>query len=237
MKICVCEPDKPTAEQILSHITEYFEHTTIPCKTDIFHNSEDILTTENHYDLIFLDYELSQYEKAQITDKLTKSNKKSVMIFITDYNEDAFQSFEAGAYHYLLKPINQAKFIKILNDYTSFTEQNAVVEVPIKRKNLIISLSDIMYIESEGKYSVVRLVDSQIETAKSLTAFQNEITNRAFFRTHRMFLVNMKYITEINGNRLIMSNGELVTISRRNLANFNKCYTSYLKSPLETVNI
>ena len=86
-----------------------------------------------------------------------------------------------------------------------------------------------MYIEASEKHSIVRCLDETYQSIKSISDFQAEIRSLRFFRTHRRFLVNMKYITEVEGNVITLSNGEKVEISRRNIANFNKCYMNYLK--------
>lgn len=67
------------------------------------------------------------------------------------------------------------------------------------------------------------------ESTKAISEFQSEINSFSFFRTHRCYFVNMKYIIEIEKNVITLTNGERVEISRRNVSNFNKCYMNYLK--------
>ena len=67
------------------------------------------------------------------------------------------------------------------------------------------------------------------ETAATIAEMQARIDSYAFFRTHRRFIVNMKYIMEVDKNIIRLTNDERIEISRRNLAAFNKCYVNYLK--------
>ena len=77
--------------------------------------------------------------------------------------------------------------------------------------------------------TIIRYTDGSYETAATIAELQAHITSYAFFRTHRRFIVNMKYIMEVDKNIIRLTNDEKIEISRRNLAAFNKCYMNFLK--------
>ena len=47
-----------------------------------------------------------------------QSNVDVVIIFITGINEYVFEAFEVSAFHYLLKPIEEQKFMEVLGGGT-----------------------------------------------------------------------------------------------------------------------
>lgn len=183
----------------------------------------------NKYDLVFLDYKFPDRSGMDVARSLRESSDDVVIVFISAYSEYVFESFEVGAFRYLLKPVNEIELVKTLDSFLALRRRNHPVEIPLKNKNIYIKSDEILYIESFEKHCIVRSMEKSYTTAKALSSFQGEINNTAFFRTHRRYLVNMKYISEIEKNIITLINGEKVEISRRNLMNFNKSYMNYLK--------
>lgn len=229
MRIAICEDEIIIADEIFSLVDRYFIKTNHSYKIDVYYNASDFEKTENVYDLVFLDYKFPDINGIDIARGLREKSDDVVIVFISAYSEYVFESFEVGAFRYLLKPIKEVELIKTLDSFIASRKRNSPVEVPLKNKNIYVKSDEILYIESYEKHCIVRTMDKSHTTTKALSTFQGEINNAAFFRTHRRYLVNMKYISEIEKNIITLTNGEKVEISRRNLMSFNKTYMNYLK--------
>ena len=92
---------------------------------------------------------------------------------------------------------------------------------------LVIHLSDcikviptdkIEFIQASSNYSVIHMTDgSKLVTSKTLKNVSESLGNH-FIRTHKSFVVNVKYIAEykFREGQLLMSSDKIVLVSRAN---------------------
>lgn len=229
MRIAICEDEILIAEQIAKTVHNYFQNLKMDVTLSIFSDATTFEQSGFAYDLVFLDYKLPDKSGMELAHEIRRMSAKVVIVFISAYSEYVFESFEVGTFRYLLKPIKEEEINQTLSSFLSLKQKSVPVELPQKKKTLFVNLDEILYIESDEKHCIVRVYDEVYETTKSLSAIQAEINDNSFFRTHRRYLVNMRYITEVEKNIITMTNGEKVEISRRNLVNFNKSYMNFLK--------
>ncbi len=229
MKIAICEDDLFTRELIASYVENYIEEKGISFTIDTFGSAAEFNSSVEDYNLYLLDYELPDSTGMEIAQKIRLTNKRGTIIFITSFSEYVFKSFEVDTFRYLLKPIDKDELEKTLDAFINNFEEYSRIEIPLTTGVTYVSLPEIMYIETCGRYSTVRTNSNTYTSTKPLSAFQAEINSFRFFRTHRTFLVNMKYIVDIDGHIITLNNGEKIEISRRNLTTFNKCYMNFLR--------
>ena len=232
MKIAVCEDEKNIAEKLAEYISDFMKSTYFEFSIDVFLTGKHFLKSSEYYDLLFLDCELPDINGLTLAKDLRERDIETEIIFVTAYDDYVYDSFEVRPFRYLLKPISENTIRKVLASFISAYEKERCISIPTARKNNVVNLNDIVYIESDGKYSIVRLINNDsYKSIKSISDFDTEIEVgcQSFFRTHRRYLVNMKYISEIHGNIIIFANGERAEISRRNIFDFNKKYINYLK--------
>ncbi len=229
MKIAICEDEQIIAEEIAAYVKDYVNKSNLEADIDVFNDCEKFTSSASVYDLALLDIVFDGKSGIEAARELRARGLKTTIIFITSYNEYVYEGYEVGAFRFLLKPIDENALKQAITAFITAYKDKSYIIVPINKKTLNISLEKVMYIEASEKHSIVRCLDESYQTSKSISDFQAEIQSLRFFRTHRRFLVNMKYISEIEGNVITLSNGEKVEISRRNIANFNKCYMNFLK--------
>lgn len=229
MNIAICEDEQIIIDELEILLSDFFNEKRIDITVSTFLTANEFLSSNESFDLVLLDYQLPDMTGMDVARSIRSSSRKTTVVFITAFSEYVFESFEVDTFRYLLKPIDSDEFRKMLSDFINSFERFSRVEIPLEDKTVFANLSEIMYIESSGRYSAIRLVDTTYTSTKPISAFQAEINSFRFFRTHRSFLVNMKYIAATEGNTIFLTNGEKAIISRRNLSTFNKCYMNFLK--------
>ena len=136
------------------------------------------------------------------------------------YNcRDMQSSFDVRAFQYMIKPVQFEEFESKFNaarKYLEKDDKNRVV-LKIDEDNVVFFTNEIYYIEKEksSKQFLVYLEDKCVVAKGVLSAIENQLLEQHFMRTHRSYLVNMKHIRRIQKNDLVLSNGNLVPISRR----------------------
>lgn len=229
MRVAICEDDKVTIEYLAGSVLKCFNELNTYAEIVTYTKGEDFLKSPNNYDLIFLNCRLSDINGIEIAKRIRLHNSKTAIIFVTAYDEYVYESFEVNAFRYLLKPINEESLKNAISAFIKAYENETFIAVPYDKKMVTLNDDEVIYIEANEKHSIVRTLDTSYDSYKSISKYQESIKSSHFFRTHRRFLVNMKYIMEIDGNIITLTNGEKVEVSRRNMKIFNKCYMNFLK--------
>ncbi|MBQ7637396.1 MAG: response regulator transcription factor [Clostridia bacterium] len=236
MRIGICEDDGPVAALLKKQIEIFFDKKGLCYELETYPDGASMLADPEGFDLVFLDCRLPDMNGLEVAAKLGMRDEKPVPVFISAYSEYVFKSFEVGAFRYLVKPINEAELGEALTAFLKGYKKDIVIEIPVAGKKEYLRASNIVYIESERKFSIVRFYTEKdatvkfYESKKSLSQFMQVISGPDFFRTHKRYLVNLKYISRIENGVIYLSVGEQVEISRRNLTQFNKAYNEYLKN-------
>jgi len=186
---------------------------------------------EQSIDLLFLDINMPKLTGLEFLRTLKVTPK---VIITSAYPEFALESYDLDVSDYLLKPYRFDRFLKAVNKVQEQyqLEQTAVTptetssvedqQLFIKSdKRLInISLSEIYYLESYGNYVKVWLEKEFHLTPKTLTHFEELLSPSDFFRIHKSFILNRKFIDYVEGNFVVMKNGKQLTIGKTQRSTF-----------------
>ena len=199
---------------------------------------------ESKPELVFLDIDMPPYTGFDLLKKF--DNIPFEIIFVTAYDYYAIDAIKFSALYYILKPIKveelkaaiekasiklnnhsdvTTKYIKQLNP----SSLNRIVINTMKDSKLI-SLEEILYIESENIYSTFHLVgDKKITCSqKNLSDYEDLLSDKGFFRTHRSFLVNIKQIDSLlktEGGEILLKNKITLPLARRRKEDFLKVFS------------
>lgn len=161
------------------------------------------------------------------------------VIFTTAYAEYAIESYELNAIDYLLKPIAFDRFLKAINKSLDLLKQKTalpqisnvnadnVLFVKSEGKLVRIDLSKLWFVEGLKDY--VRLWTDQGKVVVHSTMKNMEETLQAhqnFIRIHKSYIVNMDFITEIDGNAVNVK-GEMLAIGNTYRDEIHKLFQRY----------
>ena len=185
-------------------------------------------------DLLFLDIQMPQLSGTDLVRTLKNPPK---VIFTTAFRRFAVEGFELDAVDYLLKPISFERFLKAVNkvmdtnlhslDINNSNGDNknrpedAFITLRADRKNLKVSLNDILYIESLKDYIKVVTAAKTIVTKQSISSIEETLPKNQFIRIHRSFIVSINKI-ETFTNEIIEIGKKELPISRMYKMEVNK---------------
>ena len=149
---------------------------------------------------------------------------------------------EDSDFNFILKPIDPKDLISTVNileknlknelfttntqlqstktSIKSKTSDYNFIAIPSTKKIDFIKIDDILYFESDGRYTIIYLTDkTTFFVSKNIGGYDKILTPRYFFRTHKKYLINLKYIININNadgsNCELMGNLTLPVAKRR----------------------
>jgi len=156
-------------------------------------------------DLMFLDINMPKLSGISLLKSL---DKQPLVIFTTAYPEFAVEGFELEAVDYLLKPFSQERFIKAVNRAadrlatpgTPAAEGPDFLMAKVDKKLFKIDFQDIIYLEAYGDYVKIFLKDKMLLTKERLSAVEQQLPPKLFFRIHRSYVIALSAIEFIEGN-------------------------------------
>ncbi|MDE7199785.1 MAG: LytTR family transcriptional regulator [Lachnospiraceae bacterium] len=124
--------------------------------------------------------------------------------------------------------------IDILIFVSGSPEAKKIVEpkaVLLRDRNVTrrVPADDIYYIESNNRKIIVHMHDEIIECYGKIGELEREL-QEGFFRIHKGYLVNMKYVEGYNRTEVRVKNGNCLLLSKYKYQDFEKAYLQFVST-------
>lgn len=236
IRIACCDDEKQQLELYKTMFTNIEMRQDIKLNVEYFLSGNFMLerfqSEKNPFDLVYLDMDMDEKSGLDLAKEIRQNyHSDCLILFLTNYPKYMQNSFDVRAFQYMIKPVQFDEFEKKFNaarKYLEKDDKNRVV-LKIDEDNVVFFTNEIYYIEKEksSKQFLVYLEDKCVVAKGVLSAIENQLLEQHFMRTHRSYLVNMKHIRRIQKNDLVLSNGNLVPISRRKEKELKQQFMEY----------
>ena len=230
LRIAICDDEKNIRELIESKVRKNYKEAEIV----FFSSGEELLLSDMHIDILFLDIQMSGRNGIETAKELRKNNRMMIIVFVTVMEEYVFQAFDVGAFHYIVKPIDEEKFSSILHraveewcykkKEVKILEENYVL-VNNSGVHTKVVLNEIIYAEVFNRKVVIHKMDETIEYYGKLSDLES-VAGENFFRPHRAYLINFKYVEKYDATTIYLEKGR-VLMAKQNYSEFVKKYMRY----------
>lgn len=230
MRIAICDDEKNIRELIANKIASRYPE----AKLILFRSGEELLLSDNPIDILFLDIQMQGKNGMETARELRKKDKKIIIIFVTAVEEYVFQAFDVGAFHYIVKPIDNTKFKEVL--HRAIEEWNA--KQPTNQENedkylminnggvhIKVTIEDIVYAEVFNRKVVIHKLNEIIEYYGKMSDLEN-VAGDSFFRPHRAYLINFKYVEKYDATTIYLEKGTAL-MAKQKYPEFVKKYMKY----------
>jgi two-component system LytT family response regulator len=189
--------------------------------------------------LLFLDVQMPGADGFSLLERLEPP--LPAVIFTTAYDEFAVKAFEFNALDYLLKPVDPNRLIAALERLrhreiaapggTAGPSLRLALEDKVFVREgdrcWFVAVKNIRLLESEGNYTRLHFDDQKPQLFRSLTAMEERLDPRSFFRANRKQVINLTWVEGIepwfSGGLLVKLKGGLkVELSRRQAQDFRE---------------
>ena len=166
-----------------------------------------------------------------VIDALRKRNDNTVVIFISSYKEMVFDSMKVQTYRFLVKPLDDQKLHEALTAFLTMRNNDSVILLKNDKLDAIerVSESSIIYAEADNIYCKVRTYENTYVYKNTLSKFERELKQNFFYRTHRSYIVNFKYISNYTQTEILLSNNERALLTKTKYQHFQKEYINFIK--------
>lgn len=164
--------------------------------------------------IVFLDVEMPGYNGFELLERI--DNIDFEVIFTTAHEEYAVQAFRASCIDYLVKPINPIQLSEAIAKYKdlsmlkNFKQRHSLFKEVISQPEIlkdkigistvkgfyVLDYDDIVFVKSCSTFIEIHTLEGDIISSSKRLKEIEELSNGRFFRSHRSYLINLKYCRE-----------------------------------------
>lgn len=231
LKLAICDDEIYQRIELIDMLKKELQNKNIQYYIYEYENGEKLLQSRIEINLYFLDIKMNKLSGIEAAKQIRKINKEAIIVFITALKEYVFEAFDVRAFHYLLKPVAEKKLREVLN---SALLQLDGIDKFILAKTISqctkIFIKDIVYIEAQLRKIKIHTTYDIIEYYHKLSDIEDQLKDFNFFRCHKSYIVNLKFVKSYDNVFITLKNGEKVYVSKSKFSSFSKEFMYYLKS-------
>lgn len=218
-QIAIVDDEISVCHTIRNYLEIVADELKIEMELSIWTTGEDLyehLKAGNRQDLIFLDIELVEKDGIWLGGMVREEMEdyKTAIVYFSYEKNYALRLFESQPMDFLVKPVLEEDIRRVIK---RFLKRNKARKLQFRfKKGHIYSnvfLEDILYFRSMGRK--VQIVEEQEihEFYGKLEEAKEQLPDN-FFQIHKSYLVNEEFIREYMYEKVIMHNGEELSISK-----------------------
>ena len=239
IRVVIVDDEELARDRIESLLSAHPDITVVATCPDGASAIETIERTEP--DLVFLDVQMPGLDGFEVVENLDME-KMPAVVFVTAHDAHALRAFEVHALDFLLKPFDEARFVKTLDraraqlarsDGSAINSHlvSLIEELRGERKypeRLIVKsggrvffvrTDEVDWVEASGNYVKLHTRNDAYLLRESMKNMESKLDPKTFVRIHRSAIVNIDSIKELepwfHGEYIvIMRDGIRLTASR-----------------------
>lgn len=225
--IAVCDDEAGQRDYLISLIGQWFAgHSALKGDIRQYPSAEAFLfdyEENKDWQLLVLDIEMKEISGMKLAKKIRAGGDSVPIVFVTGYDEYLEEGYDVEALHYLMKPLSEEKFNRVLDRaLLRQTEPRHVFET--EEGSVSLALSSIWYAEADGHYCALYTQDKSYKLRCSISALEKRLQGTCFEKAHRSFLVNLTHVLSITHREVIMDDGRRIPLSRNVYKEFNLAF-------------
>lgn len=232
MQIGVCDDQKEIREMIADKVRKLYPAEDIRA----YRSGQEVLNAVLLPDILFLDIQMPEPDGMETARRLRELNRQMIIIFVTVTEDYVFQSFDVGAFHYLVKPFAEEKLAEVLHNAVRQFKERQMERAGIKKEkpgllvntkgqHITIALEDIVSAEVFNRKILIHTMDADIEYYGKMKELA-EKAGEDFYRPHRAYLINFNFVRKYDATTIYLKRGQAF-MAKRNYQDFVRCYLRF----------
>ena len=222
LSIAVCDDEVIECCNMAKRIKEILEEMKIPCIIRQFQSGGELLQALESFDIVFLDIIMQDLDGMKTAQAFRKKASDKILIFVSSSREYVFEAYDVEAFQYLLKPVDDRKLKNVLQKAIVKTQSRSqeFIIVSRERQKKKLFLDDIYYFEIKGRIVDAHGPEGIFTYYEQIGELENKIRDKGFFRCHKSYLINLKYVDGYSRKEVVLENGEKIVIAKRRYDKF-----------------
>lgn len=229
MKIAICDDEEFFLNRLYEHLINILEEEQN--NIDRYSGGNALLDSfyEHKYDIIILDIEMPGLNGIETAMEIRNIDRNVMIAFLTSYEDFAIEGYKVRAERYILKQqpdyMYREQIKGIFNDYN---QDHKKFKYSNNNSSFSARLSDIIYFEVYNRQIVVHTSEQEFKFYGKISDLEIKYKGDGFIKVGKSYLINASYIKFIDGNDIIMKNGQRFLMGRTVKNQVIEEYLNYL---------
>ena len=231
LSIAVCDDEIIECCNIAGKIKGILDEMKVPFILRQFGSGKELLRTPEVFDILFLDIIMQDLDGMKTAHLYREKAADKMLVFISSSRDYVFEAYDVEPLQYLVKPLDETKLKKVLQKAVIKTESHPqeFLIVSKNRQKKKVFLDDIYYFEIKGRKIDIHGTEGLFTYYGQIGILENSLQGKGFFRCHKGYLVNLKYVDAYNRQEVILDNGERIIIAKRRYEQFCTEILEYMR--------
>lgn len=185
----------------------------------------------NRFDIVILDIDMPFIDGKELAARLRRMDFSFFLVFVSAYENELANAIRYRINAFIPKSSDTNKMndelIRVFSEYLLISPQYEVFEI-LKEGVLSaykVELSDILGIYLSEKIIYLKTTTNDyILKERRFNEILERFLNKNFFECHRNYIVNINRIAEITDSAVILENGDMFPLSKRNHSKLVKAF-------------
>ena len=237
LNIAICDDEAIHRREIQTMLSRYLqEHPSLEGKLWVYSEGKALLEQAREmggFDLYILDILMPEFSGIEIGRRLRALGDGGEILYLTNSNDFAADSYDVGAFFYLLKPVEEEKLFRVLAGAVEklLWKKNRSMLVNTMQGPRCVLFQKIRYAERIGRgirfFCTDAVVDSTTIRVPFREAMAPLLEDRRFCLCGASFVVNFQYVTGVNGPIVILDDGQSLALPKAAATDFKKAWGGY----------
>lgn len=228
LQIALCEDDKEELERLL----QLLRKGPVPVRATAFDSGEAFLQDyrPGQFDMVLMDIYMGGITGVETVRRLREREPDLPVAFVTSSQDHALDGYRLKVAKYLEKPVTQADMDDAVALAAGWRAQ-AAAEVTLQGKKLQLPVNRLVSAEQKAHYLLLRFAGGRTQQVKGrLDELEPQLAGFPFFRSHKSYLANLSYVTDIDQELLTfhMQEGQDLYIRRDRMKKAKDAWEDWL---------
>lgn len=231
VSIAVCDDELLDCLTISAKIRTIMEDMGIACSIYQFGSGGELLKALGRFDLIFLDILMDGMNGMETAKRCRELAYDKALVFLSSSRKYVFDAYDVEAFHYLVKPVDEGKLRFVLKRAVERQRQAArdYMVISKDRQSRKLFLDNVRYFEIWGRQIQVHEKEEVFTWYGQIGTLEKQLMGKGFFRCHKSYLLNLRYVEVYNRQEAVLDNGERILIARRRYEAFGQEMLAYMR--------
>ena len=238
IRIALCDDEQVWLDRTATMLAQYRENNPQhPLHISRFRGGQELLADlliHDPYDIYILDVVMPEVSGIETGIRLRDYDDLGKIIYLTTSPDFAVDSYVAGAFYYLLKPVDPDQLYGVLDRAVAEISRRRARHIKIKtnKETAVLPFDDILYVELKRKSLFYHTVDGEtLETVSVREAFATCVAQ--LLEDDRFTLagpgccVNLFYIKSIEKDNVLFKNGTRLYLSKKVCLSLRSVWLDY----------
>lgn len=218
LRIAIVETERAKAEQLCGYIAQYAQERGEECRVAAYADAAEFLRAYSFdCDVAVLDTALPACGGLEAARALRAVDECVGLILTAEDAAFALEGYAVRAAAYLISPVGRAEFFRAMDRAArrAALARRGEICITAGGTSRRIPAAQVRYIEACGRCLVYHLFDGTVTAAGRLSSVEAALGGSGFYRCSAAHMVNLRYVTALDGGRVRLGDVDLPVSRRR----------------------